>query len=118
MEDASVAQFTGDMYQNVNIYDNNILVFGKTFVSPISTNGVSFYKFYLVDSTTINGHWCYQIQFKPRRKQELLFYGNVWIADTSWAVARLEMNIVDDANINYVNAFMWFRNMTIMLVLG
>ena len=105
LEDASVAQFTGDMYQNVNIYDNNILVFGKTFVSPISTNGVSFYKFYLVDSTTINGHWCYQIQFKPRRKQELLFYGNVWIADTAWAVARLEMNIVDDANINYVNAF-------------
>ncbi|CAN5133191.1 DUF5686 and carboxypeptidase-like regulatory domain-containing protein [soil metagenome] len=105
LEDASVAQFTGDMYQNVNVYDNNILVFGKTFVSPISNNGPAYYKYYLVDSLVIDGHWCYQIQFKPRRKQELLFYGNVWIADTAYAVKRLEMNIVDDANINYVNSF-------------
>ncbi len=105
LEDASVAQFTGDMYQNVNVYDNNILVFGKTFVSPISNNGPAYYKYYLVDSMTIDGHWCYQITFKPRRKQELLFVGNVWIADTAYAVKRLEMNIVDDANINYVNSF-------------
>ncbi len=103
--DASVAQFTGDMYQNVDVYDNNILVFGKSFVSPISNNGVAYYKYYLVDSMTIDGHWCYQIQFKPKRKQELLFVGNVWIADTAFAVKRLEMNIVDDANINYVNSF-------------
>lgn len=105
LEDASVAQFTGDMYQNVNVYDNNILVFGKSFVSPISNNGQAYYKYYLVDSMVIDGHWCYQIQFKPRRKQELLFVGNVWIADTAFAVKRLEMNIVDDANINYVNSF-------------
>jgi hypothetical protein len=105
VQDASVAQFTGDMYQNVNIYDNNIIVFGKTFVSPISTNGQLYYKYYLVDSMVIDGHWCHQIQFKPKRKQELLFYGNVWIADTAFAVKRLEMNIVDDANINYVNSF-------------
>lgn len=105
VEDASISQFTGDMYQNVNIYDNNILVFGKTFVSPISNNGTLYYRYYLVDSMTIDGHWCYQIQFKPKRKQELLFVGNVWIADTAFAVKRIEMNIVDDANINYVNAF-------------
>lgn len=105
VSDASVAQFTGDMYQNVDIYKNDILVFGKIFVSPVSNNGVAFYKYYLVDSMVIDGHWCYQIQFKPRRKQELLFVGNVWIADTSFAVKRLEMNIVDDANINYINSF-------------
>jgi hypothetical protein len=105
VEDASIAQFTGDMYQNVNVYENNILVFGKSFVSPISNNGAAYYKYYLVDSMVIDGHWCYQIQFKPKRKQELLFFGNVWIADTAYAVKRLEMNIVDDANINYVNAF-------------
>ncbi|HET6993183.1 MAG TPA: DUF5686 family protein, partial [Bacteroidia bacterium] len=105
LNDASVAQFTGDMYQNVDIYKNDILVFGKIFVSPISDNGQAFYKYYLVDSMTIDGHWCYQIQFKPRRKQELLFVGNVWIADTAFAVKRLEMNIVDDANINYINSF-------------
>lgn len=105
VEDASISQFTGEMYQDVNIYENNIILFGKHFVSPISNQGTLFYKYYLIDSVAIDGHWCYQIQFMPKRKQELLFDGNMWIADTSFAVKRLEMTITEDANINYVNAF-------------
>ncbi|HTL81240.1 MAG TPA: DUF5686 family protein [Bacteroidia bacterium] len=112
LEDKSVAQFTGDMYQNVNIYDNDILVFGKSFVSPISHAGQASYRYYLVDSMTIDGHWCHQIQFKPKRKQELTFYGNMWITDTSFAVKRIEMNIADDANINYVNSFYVIQEFT------
>lgn len=105
VEDASISQFTGEMYQDVNIYDNNIILFGKHFVSPISTNGLLFYKYFLVDSMNVDGHWCYQVQFKPKRKQELLFVGNMWIADSSYAVKRLEMTITEDANLNYVTAF-------------
>lgn len=105
VEDASISQFTGEMYQDVNIYDNNIILFGKHFVSPISTNGLLFYKYFLVDSMNVDGHWCYQVQFKPKRKQELLFVGNMWIADSSFAVKRLEMTIAEDANLNYVTAF-------------
>jgi len=33
-----------------------------------------------------------------------MFSGNIWIADTSWAVKRLEMSIPKDANINFINA--------------
>ncbi|MCU0434417.1 MAG: DUF5686 and carboxypeptidase regulatory-like domain-containing protein [Bacteroidia bacterium] len=105
VEDASISKLTGEMYQNANLYDNNILLFGKLFVSPISDNGIFYYKYYLNDSLMVGGHWCYHIQFKPRRKQELLFEGNMWIADTSFALKRIEMKITDDANINYVNAF-------------
>jgi len=105
VEDASISQFTGEMYQDVNIYDNNIILFGKHFVSPISNNGLLFYKYFLVDSMNVDGHWCYQVQFKPKRKQELLFVGNMWIADSSFAVKRLEMIITEDANLNYVTAF-------------
>ena len=32
----SVGQFTGDMYQNVDIYKNTFLIFGQEFNSPIS----------------------------------------------------------------------------------
>jgi hypothetical protein len=105
VQDASISQFTGEMYQNVNIYDNNMIVFGKTFVSPISENGIFYYRYYLIDSMDVEGTWCYHIQFKPKRKQELLFVGNMWIADTSFAVKRIEMSITEDANINYVNSF-------------
>lgn len=104
IENSSVSQFMGDMYQNVNIYDNTILVFGKNFNSPISDNALLFYKFYLIDSMVIEGHKCYQLQFKPRRKQELAFVGNLWAADTSFAIKQIEMSIVDDANINFINS--------------
>ncbi len=102
IENSSVSQVMGDMYQNVNVYDNDILVFGKDFKSPISDNAIFNYKFYLEDSLFIDGKWCYQIRFKPKRKQELLFSGNMWIADSTWGVKRLEMSIPDDANINFI----------------
>lgn len=103
VENASVSQFMGEMYQQVNIYDNTILVFGKNFISPISDNGLLYYRYYLIDSMFIGENRCYQIQFKPRRKQELTFSGNLWIADTTFAIKRLEMTIADDANINFIN---------------
>ena len=104
VENASVSQFMGDMYQNVNIYDNTILVFGKNFISPISDNALLFYKFYLIDSMVIDGHKCYQLQFKPKRKQELAFTGNLWAADTSYGIKQIEMSIASDANINFINS--------------
>mgnify|MGYP002621863997 FL=1 len=98
----SVTQFMGDMYQNFNMYDNNLIVFGKTFVSPISDNGIFYYKYYLIDSVILDGVRCYHIQFKQKRKQELAFNGNMWIADTSFALKQLEMSLPEDINLNYI----------------
>ncbi|MDQ3046640.1 MAG: DUF5686 and carboxypeptidase regulatory-like domain-containing protein [Bacteroidota bacterium] len=104
VENSSVSQFMGDMYQNVNVYENTIIVFGKNFISPISDNALLFYKYYLVDSMVIDGHKCYQLLFKPKRKGELTFTGNLWAADTAFAIKQLEMSIAEDANINFINA--------------
>jgi len=105
VENQSVAQFLGDMYQNVNIYDNNILVFGKSFVSPISNSGFLFYKYYLLDSSFIDNDWCYLIKFQPRRKQELTFNGEFWVNDTTFAIKSVDATIAEDANINFINGF-------------
>lgn len=104
VENSSISQVMGDMYQNINIYDNNITVFNKQFPSPISENAFFYYKFYLEDSSFIDEHRVYHIRFKPKRMQELSFTGNMWIADTTWGMRRLEMSIPKDANINFINA--------------
>jgi hypothetical protein len=103
MENASVSQVLGDMYQNVNVYDNNILVFNKQLPSPISENGLFYYKYYLQDSAFEGNQYIYHLSFKPRRTQELSFTGNIWIADTTWGVKRLEMSLPKDANLNFIN---------------
>ena len=104
IENTSISSVMGDMYQNINVYDNSILVFGKQFTSPISDNGLFYYKYYLEDSLFIDNAWCYHIRFKSKRPQELCFSGNMWIADSTWAIKRLEMSIPKDANINFINA--------------
>jgi hypothetical protein len=104
LENASVSQVLGDMYQNVNIYDNNILVFNKQLPSPVSDNALFYYKFYLQDSAFDGSNFVYHLTFKPRRVQELSFSGNIWIADSTWGVKRLEMSVPKDANLNFINA--------------
>jgi hypothetical protein len=101
----SMSQFTGDMYQDINIYKNSSLIFSQAFISPLTGNWNAFYKYYLIDSTYINGHHCYQIQFIPKHISELAFYGNMWIADTSFALLRIEMTVTKDANLDYVQDF-------------
>lgn len=103
VQNSSISQFMGDMYMNLNVYDNSIILFSKGFASPVSDNGLLFYRYYLIDSMFIDNHRCYQIQFKPKRKQEFCFDGNMWIADTTFAIKRLEMSIAKDANINFIN---------------
>ena len=101
----SITQFLGDMYQNVNIYENYISVFGKSFVSPIANFGKTFYRYYLVDSLVIDGNYCYQIDFTPRQNQEPVFAGTMWINDTTYAIKQVEARINQDANINFINGF-------------
>ncbi len=103
IENESVMQFLGDKFQHTNIYDNYVGLFQKNFISPIASFGLNFYKYYLVDSTYLDDKWCYKIMFKPRQKQTLTFTGHLWVNDTSFAIKSVEMKIVDDANINFIN---------------
>jgi hypothetical protein len=106
VKNESVSQFLGDMYQNTNIYDNYIGAFGKSFVSPIADLGTLSYKYYLMDSAVIDHRYkCYKIAFVPRRKGELVFEGEMWIHDTTFAVKQIEATIRADANINWINGF-------------
>ena len=75
LENESVSQFLGDMYQNINIYENYLHFFGKGFVSPIADFGAFSYRYYIVDSAYIDNVWCYKLDFTPRRQNELTFKG-------------------------------------------
>jgi hypothetical protein len=103
VDNESISQFTGDMYQQVNIYDNYLTIFRKNFISPISRQCMSYYKFYLIDSLNIDGYWCYQLEFTPKRKGELTFDGTLWVHDTTYAIKKVSSTISKEANINFVN---------------
>ncbi|HRH67548.1 MAG TPA: DUF5686 family protein [Bacteroidia bacterium] len=102
VENETVSQYLGDLYSNINIYDNYIYLFQKGFVSPISGISQLYYKYMLMDSAFIGNKWCYKITFHPRRKQELTFNGEMWVADSSFAIRKINLRIAADANINFI----------------
>lgn len=105
IDNLQLGQFTGDMYQNVNIYNDYVELFNKEFLSPIANEGKLFYKYYLLEEDTLNGVPCYHLEFLPKRKGDLLFEGEFWIADSSYAVKKVRAKIPDNVNLNYVSDF-------------
>lgn len=104
VENLQFNQFLGDMYFDINVYDNSINILNRSFISPVSNFARNHYRFYLDDSTFIGNQWCYKLRFVPKRVGEMTFTGEMWIHDTTYAVKRFSAHIAPDANINYVNS--------------
>nr|WP_262921338.1 DUF5686 and carboxypeptidase-like regulatory domain-containing protein [Maribellus maritimus] len=97
------SQFTGKMYEDVNIYENYITFSDIGLISPVNNLGLQFYKYYLLDSAQVNGSKIYEVSFKPKLPQEPVFKGKFWVEDGSFALSKLEMQLSEKANVNFVN---------------
>lgn len=109
IENESIAQFLGGMYQNINCYNNFIDVFNKKFISPLSASGLLFYKYRITDTQYIKGIPVIQVQFKPKRKGENCFYGSCWIVDSNYSLQRIQLNIPVEANVNFIDKVSIFQ---------
>ncbi|HLV38715.1 MAG TPA: DUF5686 family protein [Xanthomarina sp.] len=98
----AIIDFIKDLYSEYDIYNNYLKFFDKSFVSPISTTGINTYNYVLSDSAYIDNKWCYNIIYYPRRKNELTFKGDFWVADTTFAIKDINMQASKSANINWV----------------
>lgn len=97
------SQFTGGSFEEYNFNENKLFIFNKEFLSPISDNAMLFYEYYLVDSMDVGGFWCYMIKIKPKNKKDLLFTGNMWITDSTWAIKQINVEIPKSVNINFLD---------------
>ena len=92
------------LYSDINIYDNQIELFGNQFPSPINTVAPNIYKFFIIDSLVVNGVECINLGFSPRSKSDFAFTGNLIIVnDGTFAIRKLEMGINKNINLNFVN---------------
>lgn len=98
----TLSQLTGSSFEEYNFNNDRIALFTKEFLSPIATSAFLFYEYYLIDSSLIGAHKCYQIKVKPKNNQDLLFTGNIWITDTSFAVKQINLDVSKTANLNFI----------------
>ncbi len=87
-----------------NFYENYIPILGKDFASPMGDNWKNWYEFFLADTTQVGDHTCYEVQFDPKRREDLAFTGKAWIDTTTFALCQIETRVGAGANLNYVRS--------------
>ena len=94
-----------DVFTDVNIYDNDIRLLQYPFMSPISSSdAISFYKFYIMDTTFVDKDKCFHLTFVPNNSQDFGFTGHLYVlADSSYTVKKCTMNLPKKSGVNFVD---------------
>ena len=91
----------------INFYENLLLqgsgLSARSFVSPIADNGLFYYKYKLLGTTEEDGVTINKIEVIPRRKNDPVFRGIIYIADDSWRIMGTNLYLTEDAGINFVD---------------
>ena len=92
------------LYQDINIYDNNISFLSTQFLSPIAGSAPSFYRYYILDTIQSGSEKCVRMYFGSRNKEDMLFQGYLYVMlDGSYAIKRVELSVSKDINLNWIN---------------
>ena len=94
-----------DVFTDVNIYDNDIRLLQYPFISPISSSdAISFYKCYIMDTTFVDKDKCFHLTFVPNNSQDFGFTGHLYVlADSSYTVKKCTMNLPKKSGVNFVD---------------
>ncbi|MES2417045.1 MAG: DUF5686 and carboxypeptidase regulatory-like domain-containing protein [Bacteroidota bacterium] len=96
---------TSDML--INFYENLLLegsgLSARSFVSPIAENAMFYYNYKLLGTNEENGVTINKIEVIPRRKNDPVFRGVVYIADETWHLMGTNLYLTQDAGINLLD---------------
>lgn len=109
IEKLSLIQVLKDIYRDITLYDDYINVFGKSFISPVSYEGLKHYNYAITDSSVIFGKWCYKITFTADKRFEPTFNGDFWFNDSTFALQRITLSLNKTAMINFVEDFAYVK---------
>ena len=99
-----VQQFLNEVFREVDIFQNDIPLFLQRFVSPLSSIGPNYYKYYLLDTLNVNGRRCADLGFVPFNSETFGFTGHLYVTlDSTFFVQKAVLNVPKDINLNFVS---------------
>nr|WP_246484995.1 DUF5686 and carboxypeptidase-like regulatory domain-containing protein [Chitinophaga qingshengii] len=102
IKNESVMEYLGGIHQKINTYQNSLFIFGREFISPLSSVGDRYYHYKGLDTVLQHGEQYYHLAFTPRREGENLFAGDCWIQASTWALQKISLSVAGAVNINFV----------------
>ncbi len=92
-----------DVFTDVDLYQDHIRLLQYPFISPISNEGIGFYRYYIEDTIKIDRDSCIHLHFLPNNQQDMGFRGDLYVLkDSSLHVRRCQMTIPKQSNVNFV----------------
>lgn len=102
IDNAGISSYIKSLYADINIYDNNIPLLQQQFLSPIADMGPAFYRYYIRDTTELDGIKLIRLYFTPKNPNDLIFRGTMFITlDGNYSIQKIEMTISKKANVNW-----------------
>lgn len=106
-----VGKVQTECFPEINLEETSIYLFSNKFVNPMSTLGIGFYKYYILDTLTFDdGNRYVDLAFAPLVSQNFGFIGHIYVStDSTYFVKRTEWGVPPNINLN------WVRNMRFVL---
>ncbi|MEX6627030.1 DUF5686 family protein [Tenacibaculum salmonis] len=112
--DGFVYNRMSNSFQNIDVFKNNIPLFQKSFVSPLSTDGFATYDYVLYDSIVKNDKKLYNIYFFPIRDGDLAFQGNFWVTDKIFSIKKIKMTVHKSIIINFIRGLTFEKEFDVL----
>ncbi len=105
LDEGGISANLEEIFQGINIFDNNINLLLNRFVSPLSsTLAVSYYKYYIMDTLDIGGNKCVDLAFVPVNSESYGFTGRLYITlDGNYSLKKFLLNVPTHINLNFVD---------------
>ena len=71
VDNDGLSKYFNRLYDEVEIYDNNITILTNQFLSPIANSAPTFYRFYITDTIKTDSPMLVELSFFPRNKNDL-----------------------------------------------
>lgn len=103
IDNKGLTSYFDRMYQDIDIYDNNISVVSNLLLSPIADGAPGFYKFFITDTIRTHQPQLIELSFTPRNKMDMLFEGKLYVTmDGNYAVQNAYLTVNKHINLNFV----------------
>ena len=95
-------QLLSDFDVSPSFYHNTIPFYTATLISPLATDGGTYYRYYLADSISEGGK-AYQVDFRTKNPFYPTFNGTMLIDSASYALRSIEAEVPTEVNLNYLH---------------
>ena len=103
VDNNGLSAYFNRLYEDINIYDNNISIATNLLLSPIANSAPTFYKFFIRDTVKTSTPWLVELGFVPRNKTDMLFEGKLFITlDGNYGVQNAYLTVNKDINLNFM----------------